>query len=255
MAASWSARMKEQLVISGALGYLGLWIGLPVFQLATAGLIYEGRNPALVPYAVVGTATSTLVFTMLYNVGQTLDTERLRGTLIGLFLAPAPRIAWLTGFALAGAFETSLAAASTVGFGMLVFGVRFDVDWPALLVSLGLLLLGLWGLGFVFSAIGLWSRRSNDVSNLVSPVMLLLGSVYYPITALPLWLRLPARALPLSYGVQALVEASLHHRPLSTLTAKIIPLAGFAVLLPLAGIAAFRWVEHGARRRGDLDLY
>ncbi len=253
--ASWVVRMKQQLVVSGKLGYLGLWIGLPVFQLATAGLIYRGVRPGLVPYVVIGTAASTLIFTMLYHVGQVLDEERIRGTLTGLFLAPAPRTSWLTGFALAGAFETGLAAVATLIFGHFVFGVAFDPNWPAVILGVFLFLVALWGLGFVFSAIGLALRRSNDVSNLVSPVMLLLGGVYYPISVLPLWLRLPAEALPFSYGVRALVGAGLHDRSVTALGPQLVPLAIFAIILPLIGVAAFGWVERLARSKGQVELY
>lgn len=247
--------MKQQIHVSGTLGYLLLWILLPVFQLATAGLIYTGTRPQLISYAVVGTAASTAIFTMLYSVGQILDTERLRGTLMGLFLTPAPRLGWLTGFAAAGAFETSVAAAFTVLFGYVAFDVRFDVDWPALLLSIVLFVVALWGLGFVFSAIGLWCKRSNDVSNLVSPIFILLGGVFYPLSVLPIWLRIPGEILPIPYGVQALVGASLHGRGVLSLGNDLIPLACFAIGLPLAGIAAFGWVERMARRKGQLELY
>jgi ABC-2 type transport system permease protein len=255
VAASWTARMKEQMVISGYLGYVALWIVLPVFQLATAGLIYAGSSPRLIPYAVVGTAASALIFNMLYYVGQTLDSERIRGTLVGLFLTPAPRIAWLTGFALAGAFETTMAIAATILFGVAAFGVMFDVNWFALLLAVLLFVVSLWGLGYVFAAVGLWCRRSNDVSNLVSPVLLLLGSVYYPLSSLPPWLQLPARLLPISYGVQAMVGAALYHRDVAALAVDLVPLAIFAATLPPVGIAAFKWVERAARSKGQLELY
>jgi ABC-2 type transport system permease protein len=247
--------MKEQIHVSGTFGYLLLWILLPVFQLATAGLIYIGTRHQLISYAVVGSAASTLIFNMLYYVGQTLDTERLRGTLIGLFLTPAPRLGWLTGFAIAGAFEMSVAAASTILFGRIAFNVRFDVNAPALILSIALFVIALWGLGFVFSAIGLWSRRSNDVSNLVAPLFLLLGGVFYPLRVLPIWLRIPGEILPVPYGVQALVGASLHGRDILSLAPDLVPLAAFAAALPMVGVLAFQWVERAARRSGQLELY
>lgn len=247
--------MKELFVVSGAFGYLSLWVILPVFQLATAGLIYRGVQPGLVPYAVVGVTASTAIWNMLYYVGQVLDEERIRGTLVGLFLSPSPRISWLTGFCLAGAFETLMAALATVIFGSIVFGVRFHPNVAALALTIPLFVIALWGLGFVFSAIGLASRRSNDVANLVSPVILLLGGVYYPISALPEWLRIPAHALPIEYGVQALVGAALYDRGILTLGSYLMPLVLFAVGLPIAGLLAFGWVERSARARGQLDLY
>jgi ABC-2 type transport system permease protein len=247
--------MKTQTQVSGTLGYLLLWIGLPLFQLAIAGLIYSGARPGLIGYAVIGSAANIVVINMLYFVGQILDEERLRGTLAGLFLTPAPRVGWLSGFALAGGFQMAVSTIVTVVFGWLVFGISFHVNWPALVLSAVLLLFALWGLGFVFSAIGLWCKRSNDVSNLLSPIFALIGGVFYPLSVLPPWLRLPGEILPIPYGVQALVGATLKGESVTSLGGDLIPLAIFAVVLPVVGIACFRMVERLARRQGQLDLY
>lgn len=253
--ASWRARMSEQLARLGSGGYIIMWLGMPIFSLAVAGLIYRGHRPDLVGYAVVGIAASTFIFNSLYYVGQILDEERIGGTLVGLFLSPSPRIGWLTGFAAAGLAETSIAGIATVVFGGLAFGVKFHPDYLALAISFILFLASLWGLGFVFSALGLILKRSNDVANLVSSIILLLGGIYYPIALLPAWLRYPAEALPLGYGIQALAGASLHHAGLAQLAPQLVPLAIFAVALPVAGILAFGWIDVLVRRRGELDLY
>ena len=64
-----------------------------------------------------------------------------------------------------------------------------------------------------------------------------------------------ARALPFGYGTQALADASLHNASIPDLAPDLLPLAGFALVLPLVGIAAFGWIEQLVRRRGELDLY
>lgn len=249
------AKIREHFVSVGAGGYVLLWIANPIFSLAIAGLVYRGISPALLEYSVVGIAASTFIFNSQYYIGQILDEERMRGTLVGLFLAPCPRLGWLTGFAMAGLMETFLAAAMTLVFGMAVFGVRFDPNYPALVLTFFLFLASLWGLGFVFSAVGLVLKRSNDLSNLLSPFFMLLGGIYYPVALLPLWLRYPARALPFGYGMQALASAGLHNADIGTLTSQLVPLAGFALALPVIGILAFRWLERLVRVRGELDLY
>lgn len=253
--ASWRAFMKQRLARVGTLSYVAIWVALPVFQLAVTGLIYRGVRPGLLSYSVVGVAASSFIFNTLYYVGQMLDEERINGTLVGLFLAPCPRFSWLIGFALGGLVETLLAAASTVIFGMLAFGVRFDPDYPALIVSFLLYLASLWGLGFVFSAIGLIIKRSNDLANLISPFTTLLGGVYFPVALLPLWLQIPARCLPIGYGVQAMAGAALHHAGFDALAPQLLPLACFAAALPLIGVQVFNWLERGVRQRGELDLY
>lgn len=253
--ATWLGTMRQHLVTEGAGGYALVWVAFPFFTLAAAGLIYRSYRPSLLGYVVVGITASTVITNALFYVGQMLDEQRIHGTLTSLFLAPCPRVSWLTGLSFGGLFETSVSAGVTLLFGITVFGVRFHPDYPALALSILLFLASLWGLGVIFSAFGLILRRSNDLANLLSSIIVLLGGVYYPVALLPVWLRYPARCLPLGYGIQAIAASSLHGAGITQLSSQLWPLAGFAVLTPALGFLTFRWLERKVRRRGELDLY
>ena len=254
--ASWWAKKVEQLRVVGAGGYLLIWTVRPFFELGALALIYGGSaRPDLIRYATVAIAAQALIFTAIYYVGEILDRERRSGTLVALFLAPCARASWLSGFALVGLAETALIAAATLLFGRYALGVRLDPNPAAVTLTLALFVAALWGLGLVFSAIGLLLKKANEFSNVVFPFALLLGGVYFPVAALPDWLRYPARALPLGYGTQALADASLRHAGVRELAPQLLPLAGFAVTLPVVGVLAFRWIERVVRERGELDLY
>jgi len=255
VAASWRAMSSERLRTSGLAGYLAIWLLRPIFELSIAALIYGGTRPALLRYVVVALAANAFVFNTVFYAGEVLDRQRINGTLPCLFLAPCARYSWLSGFMLAGVAETALIAAVALLFGHLVLGVSFAPDWPALALSATLFLAALWGLGMVFSAIGLLIKRSNQLSNLIFPFVMLLGGVYYPVALLPEPLRLAARALPLGYGMQALANAALSHAGIQNLAPDLAPLAGFALALPLVGILSFSQLERLARERGELDLY
>ena len=254
-AASWRAMSVERLRTSGLGGYLAIWMLRPVFELGIAALIYGTAHPALLRYVVVALAANAIVFNTIFYVGEILDRERMNGTLVGLFLAPCPRLSWLSGFTLVGLVETALIAAVTLIFGRIAFGMRYDPNVPALALAFALFLASLWGLGFVFSAIGLLFKKANQLSNLIYPFTILLGGVYYPVALLPDWLRYPARALPLGYGMQALADATLYHKSIPDLAPQLLPLAGFALVLPFAGAFAFRLLERLVRERGELELY
>jgi ABC-2 type transport system permease protein len=253
--ASYRAMLAERLGHGGLLGYFATWVALPLFQIGIVALIYGDNRRDLLNYAVVALAANSSIFSTIYFVGEILDRERVKGTLIGLFLAPCPRLSWLTGFALVGVFEAALSAAVALIFGYVALGVRFDPSWSALALTLALFLMSLWGIGIIFSAIGLYLKKTNSFSNLVSPFLTLLGGVYYPVALLPDPLRWVARGLPLGYGMQALADAALGRASIAELAPQLLPLAGFAVALPLAGILAFGWIERAVRLRGELDLY
>ena len=255
IAASWRAMLGERLGQGGILGYLAIWVVRPVFEIGIVALIYGDARPDLLRYAVVALTANTFVFNAIYFIGEILDRERIRGTLIGLFLTPCPRLGWLSGFALVGVVETVLAVAVGLLFGRFAVGVRYDPNFPALALTLLLFLSSLWGLGLIFSAVGLYLKKANPLSNLVSPILLLLGGVYYPVASLPDPLRLAARALPLGYGMQALADAALYDAGIRDLAPQLLPLAGFAAALPIAGVLTFGWLERLVRVRGELDLY
>jgi len=255
VAASWRAMSAERLRTSGLAGYLVIWLLRPIFELGITALIYGGTRPALLRYVVVALAANAFVFNTIFYAGEILDRQRINGTLPCLFLAPCARYSWLSGFMLAGVAETALIATVALLFGHLALGVSFAPDWPALVLSATLFLAALWGLGMVFSAIGLLIKRSNQMSNLIFPFTMLLGGVYYPVALLPEPLRLAARTLPLGYGMQALASATLSHAGIRDLAPDLVPLACFALALPLIGILSFRRLERLAREGGELELY
>ena len=252
--ASWRAKLVERAHTAGLAGYLLIWMLRPIMELSIVAFIYSAR-PELLRYTVVALAAQSFIFSAIFYTGEILDRERMNGTLVALFLAPCARLSWLSGFALVGVVETLLVATVALLFGRFALGVHFNPNLPALLLTLVLFLAALWGLGFVFSAIGLLLKKANQFSNLVYPFTMLLGGVYYPVALLPDWLRYPALALPLGYGMQALADAALDHAGIADLAPNLLPLAGFALVLPCAGALAFRLLERLVRERGELDLY
>jgi ABC-2 type transport system permease protein len=254
LAASWRAMTGERLYHLGFGGGMLLLLVMPVFQISMLAVVY-GAGSELFAYAVVAQAANAFVLNTIFWVGEILDRERVKGTLVALFLAPCARFSWLTGFILSGLVETVCAAAIALLFGRYLLGVHLDPNVPALLLTLGLFLVSLWGLGVIFSGLGLILRKSNQLANLIYYVAIVLGGAFYPVAELPGWLRYPARCLPLGYGMQAIADATLRHASIRDLAPDLLPLTGFALVLPFVGALAFSRLERKVRLRGELDLY
>ncbi|HVB63746.1 MAG TPA: ABC transporter permease [Nitrolancea sp.] len=253
--AAWSAMIKERIEEFGRQGMLAIWAIRPIFDLAIAALIYAGGAKDLVPYIVVSMTANSLVWNSIFWVGEILDRERRKGTLLSLFLAPCSRLSWLIGFAGSGIFETAAAAFTVAIAGMLLFGVRFHPNYLTLLVTLPLFVASLIGIGLILSGFGLITKHSNELSNVVFPIFTILGGAYYPVNRLPEIPRVLAHLLPLGYGFQALSAAALNGASIYDVRASLIPLLGFAIALPLAGTLIFRLLERSVRRSGELELY
>jgi len=237
----------------GPVPYALTWICFPLFQLLLLTLIYR-ENQELLDYAVVAGAGSALLIAMTFNAGEILDRERELGTLGNLFLAPCPRFVWLAGFQIFAFVEAMVTSSISVGLAIVLFDVDISINVVSLLVTLALLVSCLWGVSMILGSIGVLVRGANLISNFVFPFLGLLSGMMYPIARMPDWIRIPARALPFGYGIQAMVDAMTTHAPLRELWDDLIPLAGFAMVLPVLGALSFRYVERAVRRLGYLEL-
>ncbi len=237
----------------GPIPYALTWVCFPIFQLLLLTLIYR-ENQELLNYAVIAGSGTTLLFAMTFNAGEILDNERNLGTLGNLFLAPCPRYVWLAGFQVFALVEAVVTAAISVGLAIVLFDVVISIDVLSLLVTLALMVSCLWGVSMILGSIGVLVRGANLISNFVFPFLGLLSGMMYPIARMPDWVRIPARTLPFGYGIQAMVDEMTTHAPLAELWDDLIPLAGFALVLPVLGAMSFRYVERAVRRLGYLEL-
>jgi len=237
----------------GPIPYTLTWISFPVFQLLLLALIYR-ENQQLLNYAVIAGSGTALLFAMIFNGGEILDTERQRGTLGNLFLSPCPRYVWLAGFQIFAFVESLVTATISVGIAVVLFDISLSVNAPSVIVSLALFLMCLWGISMLLGAIGVLAWGANLISNLVYPFVGLLSGIMYPIALMPDWIRIPARALPFGYGIQALVDAMTTNASLAEIQDDLLLLAGFAIVLPIVGVLAFSAVERAVRRQGYLEL-
>lgn len=252
--ASWRAKFVEMLAWAGTGAVIG-WVVFPAFPVMIIGLIYRGARPDLLGYVVIAAAANTVAQNLTLYLTTLLDEERMNGTLVGLFLAPCPRASWLIGFTLGGILDSLISAIVVLGVGMVAFHIRLDPNYPSLVLTGLVFLIAIGGLGFILTGLGLLIRDGGTLSNLVFPIFAFLGGVWYPVALLPIWLQVPARCLPLGYGMQALASASLHHAGITDLAPQLIPLTGFAIVLPLFGIWMFSFIERRIRIQGQLELY
>jgi ABC-2 type transport system permease protein len=72
--------------------------------------------------------------------------------------------------------------------------------------------------------------EAQTLANFIRFPMMFLGGVFVPVAALPVWLQVVARALPLTYTVEALGVA-LAGGSLIAAALDLLALTGFAVVL------------------------
>jgi ABC-2 type transport system permease protein len=144
---------------------------------------------------------------------------------------------------------------------MIVFGVAmlaFDLDlsnanYGAALVVLAVCSISLVGFGVVAAVMPLLSpEKGQQVTYIISAILLLVSGVYYPVKVLPEWMQVMAQFSPVTYALEGSRAALQHGVGLSQLWGSIWPLLIMgAVFVPL-GIFIFHLGERYAKRTGKL---
>ena len=109
------------------------------------------------------------------------------------------------------------------------------------------------GLGLMAAVLPLLStERGAQATQVIQGVLLLVSGVYYPISALPHWIRWAAVLSPATYTLKAVRAAVLSGAPIhSLLGVSGGLLASGVVLIPL-GLGIFMLAERHAMRTGSL---
>lgn len=208
----------------------------------------------LMTYLLVGALLWNYLSVLFDVLSETVSWERWEGTIEYTFMSPSSRITHLLGMGLYAVVYGILQTAITLGISYLFF----DLDlananyWGALLI-LAVCSVSLVGFGIVAAVLPLLSpEKGQQVSYIVSSVLLLVSGVYYEVAVLPGWMQAIATVSPVTYALQGTRAALLDGAGLAELWGSIWPLLIMgAVFVPL-GIFVFHLGERYAKKTGKL---
>ena len=192
---------------------------------------------------------------MLFDVlSETVSWERWEGTIEYTFMSPSSRVTHLLGMGLYAVVYGILQTALTLG----VCYLFFDLDlsqanyWGALLI-LAVCSVSLVGFGVVAAVLPLLSpEKGQQVSYIVSSVLLLVSGVYYEVGVLPGWMQAIATISPVTYALQGARAALLDGAGAAELWGSIWPLLIMGVVFVPLGLFVFHLGESYAKRTGKL---
>ncbi|MDR3573554.1 MAG: ABC transporter permease [Anaerolineaceae bacterium] len=196
-------------------------------------------TPDLV-YTVIGGGImgmwSGLVFTSTYDITR----DRLYGTLELIVGSPTSlgKVEAIRTFTNVMSGLVSLAAAFLAA--MLIFNYSLaGANLLGALISLLLILFGLWTIGIFLADFLIWSRLSDLMVDFVElPVAVLCGFMY-PLRILPYWMQAISAVFPIRWALQALDECLSGSRDLAVLGLQW----GLAFGISLVFWALARWLE------------
>ena len=240
------------LVFNVASAMSVLYIGEAQMQ-ASGGASREGQLD-MVLYLGIGTVVWTYLRAVFANVGEMVAWERWEGTIEYTMMAPISRMAHMLGVSLFSIIYGLARSALLLGVLALFFSVdlsKANLGGAAMILLVGSV--SFLGFGVMAAVLPLlFPERGEEMTFVISSILLLVSGVYYPISVLPDWMEPLATVSPATYVLEGMRAALLEGVPTMALGPSLLPILVLgAVTLPL-GIAVFSWAERYAKRTGRL---
>jgi ABC-2 type transport system permease protein len=139
--------------------------------------------------------------------------------------------------------------------GAAIFRASVHANLLACLVVLVLSLALALALGITAAALQVTFQKGSALVWLLGSGLWFLSGTMFPIQSLPRSLELLARAIPLTYAIEAARRALLQGQSVTSIASSLLALLGFSlVLLPLA-LWGLSFSLHRARQNGTLSFY
>jgi len=187
-----------------------LWFIQPIVFSAVGMILSKAAGnatPDLV-YTVIGGGImgmwSGLVFTSTYDIRS----DRREGTLELIVGSPTSlrKIESIRTFTNVAAGTISLVAAFLVAVLIYKFSLA-QADILSAILSLLVILFGLWCMGVFLANLMVWSRLSTSIVEFIEMPVALLAGFMYPISILPTWMQEISSIFPIRWGLETLREA------------------------------------------------
>ena len=220
-------------------------------------------NPEYFVYMFIGNTFYIYVLQVTMTMSFLIHEDRSHYEVLKhIYLSPGSLRYYILGRALNGVMNASVSLIITVALGVLIFqgllGVDmpiswFNVNYPAVVLSVTLGTICMIFIGFIFSGINLvTSRVQFALPDYASAIFYLFGGVVFLPEILPAWAQTVSKALPITYFLRAVRSAFLVQSS-GALTIDLLFLSLTTVVTGIIGAIVFKAAEFKARKDGLID--
>jgi ABC-2 type transport system permease protein len=237
-----------QLTGLATLAFVFVGIG---FMMGDGALDSEEMSPFFLGYLA-------WMYTMsaIGDLSWGLRREMNAGTLEQMSMSPAPVGLILIGRVLTN-FLISTGEVLLLGIVMsLLVGMQVPMRWEGVAV-LALMLVGVFGFGFMIAGAVLVFKQIESLANLVQNALLFLNGSMLPVEAMPGWMAAVVRTLPSTQGVVVLRKVVLGGQSLASVwqDRSLVWLVVHSAVYFAAGWLVFGFCERVAKEQGSLGQY
>lgn len=208
----------------------------------------------LVLYLGIGTIVWAYLRAVFSNISEMISWERWEGTIEYTMMAPISRFTHMLGTSL---FSIVYGIARTALL-LATLSLFFEVDLSNANLGGGLMVMLLGSISFIGVGIMaaslplLFPERGEEMSFVISSILLLISGVYYPVSVLPGWMQGMAAVSPATYVLDGMRATVLNGAPTSSLGQYVLPILVLGVISLPIGIWVFNLAERYAKRTGRL---
>jgi ABC-2 type transport system permease protein len=208
----------------------------------------------LMTFLMVGALIWSYLSVLFDVISETVSWERWEGTIEYTFMSPSSRVTHLLGM---GIYAVVYGIAQiAIMFGVVTLFFELDLseaNYVGALLVLATCSVSLVGFGIVAAVLPLLSpEKGQQVSYIVSSLLLLVSGVYYPVDVLPGWMQAIATVSPVTYALDGSRAALLEGAGAAQLWEDIWPLVIMGAIFVPLGLWIFHIGESYAKRTGKL---
>jgi ABC-2 type transport system permease protein len=235
-----------------------VWLVYSVMNALTIGFIGVGagiENTAeFTTYLLIGTLIWSYLSMIFDLLSETVSWERWEGTIEYTFMSPASRAAQLIGMGVYSVIYGIVRMIVMLGVISLFFDMSLgNANYLGALGLLAICSISLVGFGMVAAVMPLLSpEKGQQVTSIVTAVLLLVSGIYYSVDVLPGWLQPLSVISPVTYALDGIRKMLLDGASFGSQWHNVWPLLIMGLIFPPLGLWLFHAGEMFAKRTGRL---
>jgi ABC-2 type transport system permease protein len=201
----------------------------------------DSSSLTYVDFLVPGVIALAIMNTAVIGLATIMVDWRQRGILRRLKLTPIPLAEFFAARVTASLTLALMQVVVLVVFGRLVFDVSLDsTAWAAIPVALAGCLCFL-AMGFAIGSFVSTPETGDAVSQVFTLPMMFLAGTFLPVAAMPAFVQVVARVLPLYYLANGLRDATVRGLSITHVIPDIAVLLLVTAILSIVALRSFRW--------------
>ncbi|MCD9194522.1 ABC transporter permease [Streptomyces albireticuli] len=239
-AASYRASVRDRTTVFFTFAFPLIF--LVVFGLIFRGKTVEASGRGYIDYIAPGVLSWGVGNAAVFGVAFTLMQWRRDDLLRLVRMTPTPLTSVLASRYVIALVVGAVQAALFIGVALLPpFGLRLDATWPLALPVLVCGITAFLAIGMVIGSRADTPEAVAAVANCVMVPMAFLSGSFYPLDAMPSWLRSVSKVLPLGYLNDGVAKAVTGRADLASTAVACGGLAVFALVFGVLALKTFRW--------------